>query len=81
MGKNNKLTTQELDEKFDSGEDISTYGDWDQATRLVSLRIPVWMIKELDQQSKRIGNTRQGLINSGLAERLDALKRQSKESA
>lgn len=32
------------------------------------------MIKELDQESKRIGNTRRGLINTWIAERLDSLK-------
>lgn len=81
MAKKKTLTAKELDEKFDAGDDISEYVDWDQATRLVSLRIPEWMLKQLDSESKRIGNTRQGLINAWLAERLDSLGKRAKESA
>lgn len=74
------ITAAELDEKFDSGEDISEYLDWDNATRPnqelkpVDLDLPVWAIRDLDAEAKRQGLTRQALIQSWIAERLEAAR-------
>lgn len=53
------ITAAELDEKFDNGEDISEYLDWDNAVRPnlelqpVDLDLPVWAIHDLDAEAGR----------------------------
>ena len=76
------ITAAELDEKFDNGEDISEYLDWDNATRSlpnlelqpVDLDLPVWAIDGLDAEAERLGVTRQALIQSWISERLEAAR-------
>lgn len=70
------MKAEELDKKFDNGEDISAYLDMSSArqphqeTKRVNVDFPVWMIDSLDQEAKRIGVTRQSVIKIWLAERL-----------
>jgi len=74
------ITAAEFDEKFDNGEDISDYLDWDNATRShielqpVELDLPVWAIDGLDAEAERLGVTRQALIQSWISERLEAAR-------
>ncbi|MFM8886837.1 MAG: type II toxin-antitoxin system BrnA family antitoxin, partial [Chthoniobacterales bacterium] len=51
------LTAEELDRRFDAGEDISEFLDWGKARRpgleprRVNVDLPSWMISELDRQA------------------------------
>jgi hypothetical protein len=70
------LTAEELDRRFDDGEDISDFLDWDNARRpgleqrRVNVDLPVWMIQKLDRQADLIGVTRQSIIKVWLSERI-----------
>ena len=73
-------TAEELDRRFDAGEDISQFLDWDNARRpglkprRVNVDLPGWMISELDKQASRIGVTRQSIIKVWLSERIKTEK-------
>jgi hypothetical protein len=70
------ISAEELDRRFDDGEDISGFLDWDKARRpglaprRVNVDLPEWMISELDRQATRIGVTRQSIIKVWLSERI-----------
>jgi hypothetical protein len=71
-----KITAQELDEKFDNGEDVSAYFDFSKArrpnqeARRVNVDFPAWMVQGLDKEAGRLGVTRQSLIKMWIAEKL-----------
>ena len=70
------ITTEEFDEMFDNGEDISAYVDWSKArrpnqeARRVNVDFPAWMVDGLDKQARHLGVTRQSLIKMWIAEKL-----------
>lgn len=70
------ITGQELDEKFDNGEDISAYVDWSKArrpnleARRVNVDFPAWVVEGLDREARHLGVTRQSVIKMWIAERL-----------
>jgi len=70
------MKANELDKKFDEGEDISEFLDLSQARRpgqeqkRVNVDFPVWMIHRLDKEAKRLGVPRQSIIKIWIAERL-----------
>lgn len=70
------ITAEELDEKFDNGEDVSEYFDWSKARRpnleprRVNVDFPAWMVERLDREAARLGVTRQSVIKMWIAERL-----------
>ncbi len=70
------ITAQELDEKFDNGEDISAYVDWSRArrpnleARRVNVDFPAWVVEGLDREARHLGVTRQSVIKMWIAERL-----------
>jgi len=70
------ITAEELDSRFDQGEDIGEFLDWDQAARpglvprRVKVDLPNWMIYELDKQASLIGVTRRSIIKVRLSERI-----------
>jgi hypothetical protein len=76
--KSDTITAEELDRRFDAGEDISQYLDWENARRpgleqrRVNVDLPLWMIGSLDREAKRVGVTRQSIVKVWLAERLKA---------
>ena len=73
---NKIISTEEFDKKFDDGEDISEYIDFDSVRPLnaepkrINLELPLWMIKALDKEAQRLGVTRQSVIKTWLAEKL-----------
>ncbi|MCX6286229.1 MAG: CopG family antitoxin [Bacteroidetes bacterium] len=73
------MKAEELDEKFNQGEDITEYLDLEKAERpgllpkRVSVDFPDWMIKELDREAERLGITRQSIIKYWIAEKLQKL--------
>lgn len=76
MTTHDSITAEELDEKFDNGEDISAYVDWSKArrpnqeARRVNVDFPAWMVERLDREAGRLGVTRQSVIKMWIAERL-----------
>lgn len=70
------IPAEELDEKFDNGEDVSEYFDWSKARRpnqeprQVNIDFPAWMVRDLDKEAGRLGVTRQSLIKMWIAEKL-----------
>lgn len=72
----------EFDRKFDDSDDISEYVDWSQARRVeaepkrVNVDFPQWMVACLDDEAKRLGVTRQSVIKTWIADRLDARERE-----
>ena len=78
------ISAEELDRRFDDGDDISEYIDWSTAvrpglvTKRVNVDVPAWMVQGLDSEARRVGITRQALIKVWLAERLEAQKQSKK---
>lgn len=70
------ITATEFEEKFESGEDLTSYLDLDQALRpgleqkRVSVDFPIWMVQKLDKVAKRLGVTRQSVIKVFISEKL-----------
>ena len=71
------MKAEELDKKFDAGEDITQYLDLSRARRpeqkqkRVNVDFPLWMIHHLDKEAKRLGVPRQSIIKLWIAERLE----------
>ena len=71
------MTTEEFDERFDAGEDVSSVLDTAAVRRprleqrRVNVDFPTWMIEALDREAKRLGVTRQSVIKVWIAERLE----------
>lgn len=78
MKKMDTITAEELDRKFDAGEDISQYLDWSKAKRplldqkRINVDLPTWMIHSLDLEARRVGVTRQSIVKMWLSERIKA---------
>ena len=76
--KEHTITAEELDRRFDDGEDITEFLDTKRAfrpnldQRRVNLDLPNWMIASLDQEAKRIGVTRQSIMKVWMSERIKA---------
>jgi len=73
------MKVNEFDKKFENGEDISQYLDISKARRpqqeqkRVNVDFPLWMIRRLDKEAKRLGVPRQSIIKVWVAERLKVL--------
>jgi hypothetical protein len=71
------MKASEFDKKFDEGEDISKYLDVSKAKRpgqeqkRVNVDFPIWMIRLLDKEAKRLGVPRQAIIKVWIGERLE----------
>lgn len=70
------MKAEELDKKFNNGEDISKYLNLSrlrrpcQEQKRVNVDFPIWMIRCLDKVAKRMGVPRQSVIKVWVAERL-----------
>ena len=71
------IKAKEIEKKFDEGEDISKYLDLSKARRpeqeqkRVNVDFPLWMIRLLDKEARRLGVPRQSIIKVWVAERLE----------
>ena len=71
------MKADEIDKKFDNGQSITEHLDLSQARRpaqeqkRVNVDFPLWMIRSLDREAKRLGVARQSIIKLWLAERLE----------
>jgi hypothetical protein len=66
-----KITSEELDARFDSGKSILEYAELDSGTFRVNVDFPAWTVTGLDKEASRLGISRQALIKIWIAERLD----------
>ena len=69
MKKTNTLSAEELERKFDAGEEILEYFDLDNPIKpnkmqRLTLDLPSWTVTALDKEAVRIGITRQSLIKT-----------------
>ena len=83
MSKPKRISADELDRLFDEGkEDILQYFDLSKARRpsleikRINVDLPQWMINALDREAHRLGVTRQSVIKTWLAEKIE--QRQTK---
>ena len=71
------MKSNELDEAFDDGKDISgalnlsSLRRPNQEQKRVNVDFPIWMVRSLDREASRLGVTRQSIIKVWLAERLE----------
>lgn len=71
------MKARDLDEAFDEGVDISSHLDLTAARRpkrdvqRVNVDFPAWMVGTLDAEAARLGITRQAVIKTWIAERID----------
>jgi predicted DNA binding CopG/RHH family protein len=72
----NRTTAENLEARFDSGEDVMDYFDLSKASRpllkkeRVNLDIPHWMVVRIDRIASRKGMAPQSQIKQWLAEKL-----------
>ena len=66
--KKTEISDEEFERRFDAGEDISEFLDWENATRpgrklqRVNVDFPSWMVSAMDKEATRLGVSRQALI-------------------
>jgi predicted DNA binding CopG/RHH family protein len=78
MSNQTKTTAQNLEARFDSGENVTDYFETKKAVRRnhrknrVNLDLPEWMLNKIDRLAGRNGIPRQSQIKAWLAERLKA---------
>lgn len=83
--KSKRISAEEFDRLFDEGGDISPYVDWSKARRVhplirrVNVDLPYWMVHALDDEAARLGVTRQSVIKTWFAEKIE--ERQAKAAA
>jgi len=72
------MKAEDLDQKFDDGEEVLEYFDLSTMKRpglemqRVEVDFPQWMLNALDREAQRLGIQRQAVIKVWIAERLDA---------
>jgi hypothetical protein len=71
------MKAKEFDVKFDRGEEVIDALDVSKARRpgrqvkRVNVDFPEWMIGGLDREARRLGVTRQSIIKTWIADRLE----------
>ena len=73
------MNPEELDQKFDDGEDVLEF--FDQAslkrpgleTQPLDIDFPLWMIEALDREAQRLGIDRKAVVKVWIAERFDKI--------
>lgn len=79
MKKSNKkkIAAVEFDRKFDRGEDITDFLDFEKAVvvKRINLDIPQWLLDILDKEALRLNVSRQAIIKMWLSEKVEELKK------
>ena len=71
------MKASDFDRKFDEGEDVTADLELSkirrpgQEQRRVNFDFPSWMIRSLDREARRLGVTRQSIIEVWIAEKLE----------
>ena len=74
-----RISNEELERRFDEGEDITEFMDLstvrrpnrEKPARRISMDVPEEMVRALDRYAARSGTNRQAVIKLWLTERLD----------
>lgn len=67
-----------LEERFDAGQDVLDYFDTDnpefpnRELKRVNVDFPLWMVNGLDDEASRLGINRQAVIKMWVSQHLDA---------
>ena len=70
------MKAKDFDKKFELGEDLTDNLDFSGSRRVnqepkrVNIDFPLWVVEQLDKQSKRLGISRQALVKVWIAEKL-----------
>ncbi len=72
-----KISSKELDKKFDRNDDISDFMDFEQAivVKRINLDLPQWLIEVLDREALKLNVSRQAIIKMWLSDRVESLKK------
>lgn len=72
LKKSKIVTSTEFDARFDRGEDIAPYLDFDRAVvvKRVNVDFPAWMLKRLDREALKLNVSRQAVIKMWVHDRL-----------
>ncbi len=71
------MKAREFDKRFDAGEDVSKYLDAasarrpEQQQKRVNVDFPLWMVRRLDREARRLGVPPQAIIKLCISERLE----------
>ncbi|MFC1524027.1 type II toxin-antitoxin system BrnA family antitoxin [Thermodesulfobacteriota bacterium] len=71
------MKAKDFDDKFESGEDITTHLDLSKARRPVqeakriNIDFPLWVVQRVDKEAKRLGVSRQALLKIWIAEKVE----------
>ncbi|KAB5608139.1 type II toxin-antitoxin system BrnA family antitoxin [Bifidobacterium jacchi] len=83
------ITSDQLEEMFDNGEDILNYVDLEHPMvehhppleKRITLTMPAWMVSELDDEAAELAISRNAVVNTWIADRLRTMhKRESVHS-
>lgn len=75
-----RITSEEFDARFDAGEDMDEYLDYDAITiedpdpRDVLLSLPEWAIATAEQEAKRRNVTRRAILNTWITDKADEVR-------
>jgi len=74
------MKASEFDRRFDAGEDVTEYLELAEVRRpgqeqeRVNVDFPIWMVRSLDREARRLGVPRQSLIKMLIARHLEELE-------
>ena len=75
-----RITSEEFDARFDVGEDMDEYLDYDAITvddpspRDVLLSLPEWAISTAEAEAKRRNVTRRAILNTWITDKADEVR-------
>ncbi len=75
-----QITSEEFDARFDAGEDMDEYFDYDAITvenpdpRDVLLSLPEWAIAVAEAEAKRRNVTRRAILNTWITDKADEIR-------
>ncbi len=77
-----EISGKELDKKFDNGEDVLEYFDLEHPIienhsneqKRVTFTMPEWIIEKLDKRAEILAISRNAVVNTLIAEKLESSK-------
>lgn len=83
------ITSDQLEEMFDNGEDILSYVDLGNPVverhppleKRITLTMPAWMVSELDEEAAELAISRNAVVNTWVADRLRTMRRRENAHA
>lgn len=83
------ITSDQLEEMLDNGEDILSYVDLGNPVverhppleKRITLTMPAWMVSELDEEAAELAISRNAVVNTWIADRLRTMQRRENAHA